>query len=90
MCINIKKEKQLAPVICYHSPNIILKVGITKFRPAQCMPGTYCIPLECVFLSVSQNVSNLVDATPPIVLTNLFKTLQVFLSRSEDVYNVWL
>ena len=30
------------------------------------------------------------NATPPTFLPDLFETLQVFLSRFEDVHDVWL
>ena len=51
-------------------------------------------PWVCLSLHLSnwplQNVTNLVNATPPTVLAGFFKTYKVFLSRSEDVTDVWL
>ena len=47
-------------------------------------PGHVCLS-DCL----SQNVFTLVNATPPTIL-ELFETLKVFLSRSEDVHDIWL
>ena len=44
---------------------------------------------SCLFDCPSQNVSNLVYATPPAILARSFETAGV-LSMSEDVHDVWL
>ena len=36
------------------------------------------------------DIRYLVSATPPTFFPNPFETLQVFLSRTEDVHDIWI
>ena len=36
------------------------------------------------------NIRYLVSATPPTILSQSFETLHLFLSRTEDVHDIWI
>ena len=36
------------------------------------------------------DIRYLVSATPPTILSQSFETLQVFLSNTEDVHDIWV
>ena len=36
------------------------------------------------------DIRYLVSATPPKILSQFFETLQVFLSRTEDMHYIWI
>ena len=44
----------------------------------------------CVLPFVHHLGGYFVSATPPTILPNPFETLQVFLSRTEDVHDIWI
>ena len=85
MCMTFGYNPQINFCHFFHSLNLVIFV-LKLLLQLSVRP---CVRL-CVLPFVHHLGRYFVSATPPTFFPNPFETLQVFLSRTEDVHDIWI